>query len=92
MVISVIKRDGTREAFEPAKLTRVLKAAWCDDPRAAELTELISQRIQDLGEKVIKSTTIRDIVLEELKKADKQAYNFYRWYQDTQRNLCPPPT
>ena len=62
-------------------LTGVLEAAWCGNPASDKLALLIEQRVRALGKKAVSSQEIRDIVLEELKEADKTAYRFYRWYQ-----------
>ncbi len=89
MAITVIKNDNRQEAFQPDKINRVLKAAWCNNPEADKLTQTIVAKIYALNLTEVTSAQIRDMVLNELKQTDKQAYNFFRWYQNTGRNYCP---
>ena len=77
----VIKRDGSQENFDPHKLERVLRAAWVPNSQVKTLTEMIEKKVRELRKQKVHSSEIRDVVLQELKRANPQAYNFYRWYE-----------
>jgi transcriptional repressor NrdR len=86
----VEKRDGRREAFDPAKIMSGLRKACEKRPIAITNLEKIVSRIEynltERNEKEIRSTEIGQMVMEELKKMDEVAFvrfaSVYRQFKD----------
>jgi len=74
----VIKRDGRKQKYDREKLARGIQRSCEKRPiLKEEVDQLITEvesNICGLGKKEIKSSTIGNLVLKSLKKADKVAY------------------
>lgn len=86
----IIKRDGTRDPFNEAKLRRGIVRALEKRPVATERIEdainHIQQRMRASGEREIASGQLGEWVMDELRKLDQVAYvrfaSVYRSFQD----------
>ncbi len=86
----VIKRDGSRQAFDKGKLLgSMLKACEKRSVSVATLEEIadsIEQALQNEMEREIPSTEIGELVMERLKNVDEVAYvrfaSVYRQFKD----------
>jgi transcriptional regulator NrdR family protein len=81
--ILVIKRDGSKEPFDPEKISRVVQAAGLEVDLAQKLTRDISIWINALGQSEVSSLKIRDEVITELESLDEYVAGLFRWYQKT---------
>lgn len=79
--VEVIKRDGTKQFYEPDKIARVAQASGLSPIDAEELTEAINLWIESRGSNTVKSLEIRDRVFSELERRDKAASGLFAWYQ-----------
>ena len=87
---SVVKKDGTRADFEPAKIRASMTLALRKRPVSVEQIDAALERIQDKllnsGAKVVPSTRLGELVMRELKRIDKVAYvrfaSVYREFED----------
>ena len=87
---SVVKKDGTREDFEPAKLRGSMTLALRKRPVSVEQIDAAMERIQDKllnsGAREVPSTRLGELVMRELKRIDKVAYvrfaSVYRSFED----------
>jgi transcriptional repressor NrdR len=88
--LRVVKKDGTREAFDRAKIRRGLVLALHKRPVPTERLDEIIQEIEDelSGQysSEVSSRAIGDLVMEKLKKEDQVAYvrfaSIYRNFKD----------
>ena len=88
--IVVIKRDGSREAFDRAKLIRGLLKSCEKRPVSLKqleaLAEDIEQRLQNRLENEVDSQEVGEMVMQRLKDLDDIAYvrfaSVYRRFQD----------
>lgn len=88
--IIVVKKDGSRQAFNRAKLLNGMIRAC--EKRPVSLAELelaateIEQTIQNTLEREVKSETIGELVMERLKALDEVSYvrfaSVYRQFKD----------
>ncbi|MDP8255382.1 MAG: transcriptional regulator NrdR [Candidatus Alcyoniella australis] len=86
----VIKKDGTRQAFDRKKLLSGVRRACEKRPVSIEemegLADRVEQHFQDLGEREIDSQAIGELVMQRLAELDKVAYvrfaSVYRDFQD----------
>ncbi len=86
----IIKKDNNREQYEREKIeTGVIRACYKRPVSAEDIQKSINKietRIFDLEEKEIPSSTIGEIVMEELKGLDEVAYvrfaSVYREFKD----------
>ena len=86
----IVKRDGTRDPFNEAKLRGGIVRALEKRPVATERIEdainHIQQRIRASGEREIPSRQLGEWVMDELRKLDQVAYvrfaSVYRSFQD----------
>lgn len=74
----VIKRDGTREAFDPDKIKRGLVRS-CEKlsvpmQQIEEMTARIENRVYALNDAEIHSSAIGDLVMDELRAVNDVAY------------------
>lgn len=81
--MKIIKRDKTTEEFDIEKITRVVQAAGLSKEQADTLTESIIQWVKDLKSDMINSDSLRETVINEIAKFNKQAADMYRWYEET---------
>ena len=90
MPLVVVKRDGSRQAFDRAKLINGLVRACEKRPVALEdmekIADDIEQELQSRLEKEVKSVTIGEMVMARLKDLDEVAYvrfaSVYRSFKD----------
>ena len=86
----IVKRDGTRDPFNEAKLRRGIVRALEKRPVATERIEdainRIQQRMRASGEREIAARQLGEWVMDELRKLDQVAYvrfaSVYRSFQD----------
>ncbi|BBG30955.1 transcriptional regulator NrdR [Zymobacter palmae] len=86
----VIKSNGTRESFDPAKLRAGMTRALEKRPVSVESIETaieqIRQRLRARGEREINAREIGDEVMSQLRQLDQVAYirfaSVYRRFQD----------
>ena len=87
---SVVKKDGTRADFDPAKVLASMTLALRKRPVSVEQIDAAMERIQDKlltsGAKEVPSTKLGEFVMRELKRIDKVAYvrfaSVYRSFED----------
>ncbi len=79
--MKVIKRNGSTEEFDLAKIERVVIAAGLSPESATTLSTAVSSAFKDKLE--LTSLQIRDEVLKQLKLMDQYAANMFDWYQKT---------
>ena len=92
--IFVVKKDGRREEFKPDKLMAGIKqACWkrqisdeVIDQLVTKVTDRVSEKVNSMYE--IKSQTIGELVMAELKELDEVAYvrfaSVYRHFKDAE--------
>jgi transcriptional repressor NrdR len=86
----VVKKDGARAEFDPAKLRASMLLALRKRPVSVEQVDAALERIQDKlltsGAKEVPSTRLGELVMRELKRIDKVAYvrfaSVYRSFED----------
>lgn len=83
MIPLIIKRNSKAEVFDSRKIDRVVKAAGLTEDQAKKLVETISQWVSSLNIEQLHSVQLRDKVLEEMRKLNKNAANMFAWYQKT---------
>lgn len=87
---AVVKKDGTREEFEPAKVRGSMVLALRKRPVSVEQIDAAMERIQDKllnsGAREVPSARLGELVMRELKRIDKVAYvrfaSVYRSFED----------
>lgn len=87
---AVVKKDGRRTEFNPAKLRSSFSLALRKRPVSTEQTDAAIDRVEEkllnLGVREIPSNRIGELVMRELKKLDKVAYvrfaSVYRSFAD----------
>ena len=87
---SVVKKDGTRAEFDPAKVRASMTLALRKRPVSVEQIDAAMERIQDKllnsGAKEVPSAKLGELVMRELKRIDKVAYvrfaSVYRSFED----------
>jgi transcriptional repressor NrdR len=86
----VVKKDGRRQEFDPAKLRQKLRVALTKRPVGEEAIDALLARVEThllaLGTAEVPSSAIGEAVLRELKALDEVAYirfaSVYRQFQD----------
>ena len=86
----IVKKNGSRTEFEPAKLRASLMLALRKRPVSADAVDGAIQRIEEKlrssGDREIMSGQIGELVMRELKRLDKVAYirfaSVYRSFED----------
>jgi transcriptional repressor NrdR len=86
----VVKKDGARVEFDPAKLRASMMLALRKRPVSVEQVEAALERIHDKlltsGAREVASTRLGELVMRELKRIDKVAYvrfaSVYRSFED----------
>ncbi|MBI4577332.1 MAG: transcriptional repressor NrdR [Planctomycetes bacterium] len=89
--VSVVKKDGTRVDFDRGKILTGLKAACNKRPISQEVRSEIADRIEDHAkqkpDRVIASSEIGEMIMQELARLDRVAYvrfaSVYRNFSDT---------
>ncbi|HWV35725.1 MAG TPA: transcriptional regulator NrdR [Thermomicrobiales bacterium] len=104
VALSVVKKDGRREEFNPDKLRNKLRVALTKRPIGEEVIDDLVTRIEAqllaMGTKEVSSETIGEMALRELKDVDHVAYirfaSVYRQFADIEdlrrevEGLAPP--
>mgnify|MGYP006313771111 FL=1 len=86
----VVKKDGTRAEFDPAKIRASMTLALRKRPVSVEQIDAALERMQERllnsGAKEVASTRLGELVMRELKRIDKVAYvrfaSVYRSFED----------
>jgi transcriptional repressor NrdR len=87
---AVVKKDGARVEFDPAKLRASMTLALRKRPVSTEQVDAALERIQDKllagGAREVASSRLGELVMRELKRIDKVAYvrfaSVYREFED----------
>ena len=87
---AVVKKDGSRAEFDPAKLRGSMMLALRKRPVSVEQVDAAIDRIQDKllasGSREVPSARLGELVMRELKRIDKVAYvrfaSVYRSFED----------
>jgi transcriptional repressor NrdR len=87
---AVVKKDGSRVEFDPAKLRGSMDLALRKRPVSVEQVDAAIERIQDkllaTGAREVPSARLGELVMRELKRIDKVAYvrfaSVYRQFED----------
>lgn len=87
---AVVKKDGSRVDFDPAKLRSSMQLALRKRPVSIELVDAAIERIHEKllgsGAREVPSNRIGELVMRELKRIDKVAYvrfaSVYRQFED----------
>ena len=87
---AVVKKDGSRVDFDPAKLRASMMRALRKRPVSTEQVDAALERIQDKllasGLREVPSARLGELVMRELKRIDKVAYvrfaSVYREFED----------
>ena len=90
IIIMVIKKDGSREAFDGSKIANgIIKACEKRPVNRAQIEKIVSKiekGINNTMEKEISSTFIGELIMDELKDLDQVAYvrfaSVYRQFTD----------
>jgi transcriptional repressor NrdR len=86
----VVKKDGRREAFDRRKIVEGLQRACQKRPVSREqiddLVSSVERRVQEAGEREVRSEVIGEAVMERLRELDPVAYvrfaSVYRAFAD----------
>lgn len=87
MKVEVIKRDGTIEGYDEAKIVKVVIATGLEPEQARTLAVNVTKWIRDNSLSKVTSLQIRDKVVEGLKQVDKYSANLFAWYEETKDQL-----
>ena len=87
---AVVKKDGARVEFDPAKVRASMMLALRKRPVSVEQVDAALERIQDkllaTAAREVPSTRLGELVMRELKRIDKVAYvrfaSVYRSFED----------
>ena len=87
---AIVKKNGSRSEFEPAKLRASLMLALRKRPVSADAVDAaihrIEEKLRSSGEREVISGQIGELVMRELKRLDKIAYirfaSVYRSFED----------
>lgn len=90
MILMVIKKDGSREAFDRNKIMNgIIKACEKRPVAMAEIEKVvddIERGLNNMMEKEVESTFIGELIMESLRKLDEVAYvrfaSVYRQFTD----------
>ena len=91
--VLVVKRDGTRQTFERAKLDRAIRQA-CGKRRISDeqIRTMIDRVVANIDGDEVPSATIAELVMNELHKVDEVAYirfaSVYRQFKDVAQFLA----
>ena len=91
--VQVVKRDGTRQAFERSKLDRAIRQA-CGKRKISDeqIRTIIDRVVANIEGDEVQSATIAELVMSELHKVDEVAYirfaSVYRQFKDVAQFLA----
>ena len=96
MPVMVVKKDGSREAFDVEKIQRGIRKACEKRNVSVETIESmaleVEGRVQQMGEQEVSARLIGDLVMDALKKVDEVAYvrfaSEYREFKDVDTFLA----
>lgn len=96
MPVMVVKKDGSREAFDVEKIQRGIRKACEKRNVSAETIESmaleVEGQVQQMGEQEVSARLIGDLVMDALKKVDEVAYvrfaSVYREFKDVDTFLA----
>ncbi len=78
MMPAVVKRNGTRADFDPAKLRASMSLALRKRPVPAQAVDAavarIQERLQTSGKREVPSGYVGELVMDELRRLDQVAY------------------
>lgn len=77
------KRNHSLEDFDKTKIIRVLHAAGLEDKDCQRVAENVARHIQKQHDKIVASTTIKDLVQAQLNEINSNVANLFRWYEKT---------
>jgi transcriptional repressor NrdR len=88
--LKVVKRDGTSEEFDRAKLkdglTKACKKRPVDEETIEDIVDQVESRVGALNEREVSSETIGELIMERLRDLDDVAYirfaSVYRSFDD----------
>lgn len=83
MKTKVVKRDGSLEDYDEAKIARVAEAAGLESGQAQVVAVNITKWLKENSILKVTSLQIRDQLLEDLKKFDGKAADLFVWYEQT---------
>ena len=81
--ITITKRDGKKEAYDPNKIIQVAEAAGLDTHLAVQLAQAISDWLSGLKKSHVSSLDLRDRIQKDLHRLSPHVSDLYRWYQKT---------
>jgi len=81
----VLKRDGSFEEFQPAKIARVVKAAGLTDEQADLLAKQVAEWVDNSGQNPISTLQIRNEVVEKLRKVNTYVAGLFEWYEENKK-------
>jgi transcriptional regulator NrdR family protein len=81
MNIKVQKRNGSIEDYDPNKIKRVVIAAGLNEEEAEKLVQAVNRQIEERGKTQVTSIQIRDQVIIEIQKLNRNAANKFIWYE-----------
>ena len=91
--VLVVKRDGTRQTFERAKIDRAIRQA-CGKRKISDeqIRTMIDRVVANIDGDEVQSATIAELVMNELHKVDEVAYirfaSVYRQFKDVAQFLA----
>ena len=91
--VLVVKRDGTRQTFERAKLDRAIRQA-CGKRKISDeqIRSIIDRVVANIEGDEVSSAKIAELVMTELNKVDEVAYirfaSVYRQFKDVAQFLA----
>jgi len=90
--LQVVKRDGTRQAFDRQKLDRAIRQACGKRPVSDEqIRTMIDHVVAGLDGEEVKASKIAELVMDELHRTDEVAYirfaSVYRQFTDVAQFL-----
>ncbi|NLF06712.1 MAG: transcriptional regulator NrdR [Pirellulaceae bacterium] len=88
--VKIVKKDGSREAFDHAKMKRGLeKACWkrpISDEQLESVLTAVESELEAKFDSEVESQQVGEIVMEQLRKLDEVAYvrfaSVYRQFKD----------
>ena len=93
--VLVVKRDGSRQPFDRQKLDKAIRRACGKRPVSDEqIRTMIDHVVAKLEGEEVKASTIAELVMDELHRADEVAYirfaSVYRQFTDVATLMASP--
>ena len=83
MNLQVIKKDGSKENFDPDKIAQVVAAAGLTPDQSGEVSQRVSKWFQNQRKTQVTTIEIRNKVIEELSQVSQFATDAFTWYEKT---------